>query len=77
MREGIFEELKKSLDYYLKGLGYAAKADLPIIKEHWYVQVRVESVLSELSEKYVELEFARFMRLYGTRVPVGMIDFFL
>ena len=39
--------------------------------------MRAEPVLTELSDKYLELEFARFMRLYGTRVPVGMIDLFM
>ena len=78
MREGIFEDLKKSLDYYLKGPGFTSMADLPIAKEHWLLQVRVESVLNELTDKYLELEYARFMRLYGgTRVPPELLNHFL
>ena len=78
LRKGIFGDLKLSLDYYLNGLGATEKKDLPISKEHWFTQIENEPVLSDLMDKYLELEFARFMKLYGaSRVPPTLLDNFL
>ena len=78
LREGIFEDLKLSLDYYLYGQGAVEKADLPGTPQHWIQQVLDEPVLTDLLDKYLELEFARFMKLYGaTRVHQDLLEKFL
>ena len=62
-RNGIFEDLKVSLHHYLYGLGAAEK----VARMDWFDQVTNEPVLVNLIDKYLELEFARFMKLYGAK----------
>ena len=78
LRKTIFDDLKLSLDYFLNGLGAAQKVGLPSMKEHWMQQVRSEPILADLLDKYLELEIARFMKVYGaTRVHPQLLEHFL
>ena len=77
-RAAIFQKLIVALDHHLKALG---KENIPlddVETKTWILAAYEEPEISALNERYNELEYARFMKLYGaTRVPDHLFSSFI